>query len=180
MTSKRPTYEATLETKKRGSTLQLLFKAARLLDEEALARVAALPERPRFRRAHTALLPHIDLTGTRVTVLAERVGVTKQAVSQLLDDLEAYGVIAREADPADARSRLVVFTDNGKKSLLEGLAVLQKLEADLEDAIGSSTMKGLREGVLAVLSAVDAGALPLRREAPVAAASAPSATPKRR
>jgi hypothetical protein len=48
--------------------------------------------RPRLRRSHTSLLPHIDLGGTRVTDLAERLGVSKQAASQLVDDLEAIGV----------------------------------------------------------------------------------------
>lgn len=182
MAAKKKTYEATLETKKRESTLQLLFKAARLLDEEALARVAMLPDRPRIRRSHTALFPHIDLAGTRVTDLAERVGVTKQAISQLLDDLEALGVVARVPDPADARSRLVVFTDRGKKGLLEGLAVLQKLEADLERAVGADAMSGLREGVVAVVAALDRDPEVLRKvQAPTAVVEpTPDAQRKRR
>lgn len=159
MASKKKTFEAALEEKKLESTLQLLFKAARLLDEEALARVARLPDHPKLRRAHTALLPHIDLDGTRVTDLAERVGVTKQAISQLLDDLEALGVVERRPDPADARSRRVLFTERGRKGLLEGLAVLRALEADLARAVGAEAMRGLREGTLAVLGALAAGEL---------------------
>jgi len=159
MARSKKTYKEALEEQKHGSTLQLLFKAARLLDEEALLRVAKLPDRPRLRRSHTALFPHIDLDGTRVTDLAERVGVSKQAISQLLDDLEALGVVAREPDPADARSRRVVFTERGKKGLLEGLATLAKLEADLVRAVGEGPMRGLREGIVAVVAALDEGRL---------------------
>src|SRR5688572_1477271 len=91
-------FAAELEARKHESTLQLLFKASRLLDESALARVAARTGGPRLRRSHTGLFPHIDLQGTRITDLAERLGVTKQAVSQLVDDLEQLGILARTSD----------------------------------------------------------------------------------
>lgn len=137
-----------LERTKRESTVQVLFKVARLLDELALERAAAKPGAPRLRRSHTSLLPHIALEGTRITDLAERLGISKQAVSQLVDDLEAFGVVARVNDPEDARARRVVFTDRGKKGLLEGLAVLKGLEAELVNEVGSQRMKNLREALL--------------------------------
>ena len=46
-----------------------------------------------IRPSHTALLPHIDLEGTRLTVLAERLGVSKQATSQLVGDMEEMGMV---------------------------------------------------------------------------------------
>lgn len=148
-------FKRQLERQKDGSTLQLLFKAARRLDEEAIARVARSKGAPRLRRSHTSLLPHIDLEGTRVSDLAERLGVTKQAVSQLVDDLEAMGVLRREVDAADARAKRVLFTDKGRATLLEGLGVHRALEAELTERVGTATMAGLREGVLAILSVVD-------------------------
>lgn len=147
-------YRSALEQAKHASTLQLLFRAARLLDEEALRRVAALPGRPRLRRSHTNLFPHIDLEGTRITDLADRVGVSKQAISQLVDDLEASGVVARVADPDDARAKRVVFTARGRAGLLDGLAVLGALEAELATTIGDRTMAALRSSLLAVLDVV--------------------------
>jgi DNA-binding MarR family transcriptional regulator len=141
-----------LEAAKRQSTLQLLFKAARLLDEEALARVAAKPGRPRLRRSHTALFPHIDLDGTRITDLAERVGVTKQAVSQLVDDLVAAGVVDRVEDPGDARARRVVFTERGRAGIFEGLEVLRELETELAKKIGKGKMKALGTTLAEILA----------------------------
>jgi DNA-binding MarR family transcriptional regulator len=141
-----------LEAQKEASTLQLLFKAARLLDEEALRRVAHEKDALRLRRSHTALLPHIDLGGTRVSVLAERLGISKQAVSELIDELESAGVLRRTPDPIDARARLVSFTPRGLDGLLEGVAVLRQLEAEIARSIGASTMQGLRVALLRILS----------------------------
>jgi DNA-binding MarR family transcriptional regulator len=148
-------YRERLEAEKRASTLQLLFKAARLLDEEALKRVAEKPGRTRLRRSHTSLLPHIDLEGTRVTDLAERLGVSKQAASQLVDDLEQLGVLARVADAQDARARRVVFTKLGREGLLEGLSVLRALELELSSRIGAKKMEQLRVALLAILADLD-------------------------
>ncbi len=139
-----------LASAKRASTLQVLFKVARLLDEAALERVARVRGAPRLRRSHTSLLPHIDLDGTRITDLAERVGVTKQAVSQLVDDLEGMGVLARVPDPDDARARRVVFTELGRQGLLDGLAVLAAMEEELAGAIGEKPMLELRTALLSI------------------------------
>jgi DNA-binding MarR family transcriptional regulator len=145
-------YRARLEQAKSESTLQLLFKAARLLDERALERSAQRSGRPRLRRSHTSLLPHIDLEGTRITDLAERLGVSKQAASQLVDDLEQLGVLAREPDPDDARAKRVVFTQLGRDGLLDGLALLRDMERELARATSAETMAQLHRALVAVLA----------------------------
>jgi DNA-binding MarR family transcriptional regulator len=145
-------YRVRLETAKNDSTLQLLFKAARLLDERALERVAKQPGRPRLRRSHTSLLPHIDLDGTRITDLADRLGVSKQAASQLVDELVGWGVLAREPDPDDARARRVVYTPLGRDGLLQGLASLRQMEQELAQAIGKERMAELRRALLAIVA----------------------------
>jgi DNA-binding MarR family transcriptional regulator len=148
-------YESELERSKRASTLQVLFKVARLLDELAIARLAAEQQAPALRRAHTSLLPHIALEGTRITDISERLGISKQAVSQLVDDLEALEVVARIPDPEDARARRVVFTERGRAGLLEGLRVLSDLERELSRQIGKARMANLREALLLVLDRLE-------------------------
>ena len=134
-----------LERRKRGSLLQELFRLARLLDETAVARVASSGA-PRLRTSHTALLPHLDLEGTRLVDLAARVGTSKQAVGQLVDDLEAMGVVERVADPEDGRARRVRFTRAGFQALLHGLGVLEQLERDLGAALGRAAWNGCARG----------------------------------
>lgn len=155
-----PHYRQRLEQQKQASTLQLLFKAGRLANERALAMVRArAPETP-VRPAHTALFPHIELEGTRQTVLASRLGISKQGVGQLVDDLVAMGMVERVPDPDDARARRVCFTPSGRLALLDGLAVLMQLQAELDARVGSATMDGLHQGLVAVLAVLEEKASP--------------------
>ena len=143
-------YREKLAAKKKESTLQLLFRCARLTNERALAAVPRRPSDPRLRPAHTALFPHIALEGTRLTALADALGVSKQAVGQLVDELEHMGVVARRPDPADGRARLVVWTARGRAGLLAGLETLAALERDLRSAIGARRWDDLRAALLAL------------------------------
>jgi DNA-binding MarR family transcriptional regulator len=125
-----------------ASTGQLLMKAARLWNEQAIGRVQAAGATA-FRAAHTRLLPHISRDGIRLTELAERVGITKQAVGKLVDDLEAQGVVVREPDPDDGRALRVRYTDRGATALVHGLGVLADLEREIAKSVGKKRMAEL-------------------------------------
>lgn len=143
-------YSARLERAKRGSTAQLLFRCARLVNERALARLQATPGLEGLREAHLRLFPFIALEGTRLTDLATRLGVTKQAVSQLVADLEALGVLEKRPDPLDGRARLITFSERGREGLLHGLGLLAEVEGELRDALGDATLDALHEALLAL------------------------------
>ena len=149
------TDRARLEVEKARSTVQLLFKAARLLNERAIGRVRERTGKP-LRVSHTALLPHLDLAGTRLTVLAERLGVSKQAAGQLVDDLEEMGFVERAPDRADARAKLVRFSKRGQKSLFEGLAVLGELEVELRAIAGAAKLRVVHDVLAALVAAEEA------------------------
>ncbi len=134
-----------LERAKRASTAQLLFRCARRVNERCLEAVRAelgVPIRP----AHTALFPHLDLDGTRQTALAARLGVSKQAVGQLVDELVSMGVLERVPDPADGRARLVRFV-GGREGLMSGVAALSRAERPLWTALGSDRSEALHEAL---------------------------------
>ncbi len=151
------TQEATtLERSKRASLGQVLMKAARLLDEQALARIRVRTGNA-IRPAHSNLFPHIDLEGSRLTVIAQRMGLTKQAVGHLVGDLESMGVVERVPDPTDGRAKLVRFTRrNGRSSLFDGLAVLAEFEEELAQELGDETMEALRVHLPKLLDALEA------------------------
>lgn len=156
-----PEYSRRLEDAKAASTAQLLFRCARLLNERALAEVRALSGQP-VRAAHTALFPHLDLEGTRPTELARRLGVSKQAVGQLIDELEAMGMVERRPDPEDGRARRVHFSARGREALLHGLGVLRGLEAELAAQIGPAQMQALHGALVALNAALTPAGAPPR------------------
>lgn len=138
-----------LEAAKRASSAQLIIRCARLLNERGLARAAERFGVP-LRASHLSVFPHLDLDGTRQTELARRMGVSKQAVHQLVSELEGFGVLSREPDPSDGRALLVRFTPQGARSLLDGMAVLGELDVELAERIGPRRARALHEALTAL------------------------------
>jgi DNA-binding MarR family transcriptional regulator len=134
---------AMVQQQKARTTLQLLFQASRLINELAIGRVQKQAGGEHVRTSHTLLFPHIEPEGTRITTLAHRVGVSKQAVSQLVDDLAESGVLERVADPSDRRAKLVRFTPKGRAAILHGLSVLEEVAGELREGIGHEAMNDL-------------------------------------
>jgi DNA-binding MarR family transcriptional regulator len=143
------------EAARDAATLQLLFKASRLANERALARAGAGAPGPSVGPAHTALFPHLDFEGIRLTDLAAKVGVTKQAVGQLVDDLAQQGVVERIPDPADKRAKRIRFSRRGYAALMHGLGVLGEVEAELSTAVGARRMRELHETLKLVIAALN-------------------------
>lgn len=123
------------------SNFELLFRAARLVNEAAISRVSAAGGR--LRIAHTTLFPHITAGGVRLTELADKLGVTKQAVGPLVDDLEREGVVERVDDPDDRRAKRIRWTSKGQRAMLHGLGVLADLERELACDLGEARLTAL-------------------------------------
>jgi DNA-binding MarR family transcriptional regulator len=94
--------------------------------------------------AHTLLLSHLDVEGTRITVLADRAGITKQSMGQLAIDLEKRGYIERKADPSDHRATLVLFTSTGWQFLHDAYEIKKEIEAEYQAILGEEEMQQLR------------------------------------
>ncbi|MES2632570.1 MAG: MarR family winged helix-turn-helix transcriptional regulator [Pseudomonadota bacterium] len=118
---------------------RLLGHAMRRFDERVLALMAQavdvplalsnLAARQQVSAAHIHITRHLSLEGSRLTDLAARAGMTKQAMGDLVDQCEAWGLVRRESDPNDTRARLVKFTPTGL-SWLEGFRNAVKLAED--------------------------------------------------
>lgn len=94
---------------------------------------------------HTNMIAQLDLHGTRMTTLAERLGVTKQAIGKVVGELEAKGYVRREADPADRRAAVIGFTAEGWRFLQDAHEVKQEIEAEYGAVLGAQGMQELRQ-----------------------------------
>ncbi|MER7208762.1 MarR family transcriptional regulator [Streptosporangium sp. NPDC000239] len=86
----------------------------------------------------------------RMTELAEEHGVQLPTMTVQINRLEEPGLVARGADPADARVRTVELTDEGRARLV---AVRRARIAYLSDRLGALT-QAEREAVAAALPAL--------------------------
>ena len=93
--------------------------------------------------ANTILLPYLDIEGTRLTVLAQRAGLTKQAIGQSIKELQQLGYVIVEADPSDGRARIVRYTQKGQNFIRAGQQVKAQLQAELTERLGESAMAAL-------------------------------------
>ena len=142
-------------TKLPRSTLELLFRAARLVNERAVAS-ARRDGAKDLRLAHTQLFPHITFDGVRITTIAKRLEVSKQAIGPLVDELVDEGLVERIPDPSDARAKLVRWTPRGGEALRHGLGVLARLEDELARRVGRARMDALGDTLERLIAAVDA------------------------
>lgn len=147
---------AAIENAKKASVLQLLFKCARLANEQALEQLKVSTGNQTLRQAHTSLFPYIDFEGTRLTTIADKLGISKQAVSQLVNELEAMGMVERISDPSDGRAKLVRFGAQGQARMLSGLGVLQALAGELEAELGKKAMQQFHQTLLKLEAILEA------------------------
>ncbi len=63
--------------------------------------------------------------------LADRLACVKSNVTQLVDRLEADGLVNRTGDPNDRRSRLAVLTDAGRFAYTQGSEIQMQAEREL-------------------------------------------------
>ena len=129
---------------------QLLLRAGRYYSEICVARVQEFE--PRFTVAHTRVLPHLAEGGVRPRELARRMGMSKQSVNQLLNDLESMGIVRREKDPEDGRGRLIVVTSEGRDSMSLGMDVLRGLETEISEEISPAEVEKVKAGLERVLA----------------------------
>ncbi len=102
---------------------------------------------PFFAEARSEVLAHIPPDGLPQSALAPRMGISKQAVQQFIDQLVADGVATRQADPTDKRLKIVRLTELGLRAREEADRIRQSIDTELRVAIGDKGYKRLRKAL---------------------------------
>jgi DNA-binding MarR family transcriptional regulator len=103
-----------------------------------------------LRLPHMAVLQFPGPDGVRPGTLAERAGISKQAMNQLLGSLEAYGYVVRSDDPNEGRARIIRFTERGRAAYAKIHDVLRDIEREWRDELGPESFVQLKELLLRV------------------------------
>ena len=125
---------------------RLMGHALRRFDERVLSLMAStievplalsnLAARDQVGAAHIHITRHLGLGGSRLTDLAASAGMSKQAMGDLVDQCDAWGLVRREADPYDKRARRVVFTESGLLWLEAFRCAVAQAEDEFRQAVG--------------------------------------------
>lgn len=120
-----------------------LMRAFYWFDEQLRARLA---ERgwTGITRSQSLVLANVANGVTRPSRIAEHLGVTRQAMSQLLGEMAARGLVDLVPDPDDARAQRVASAAAGVTIREAARTILRDLEQELEQRVGPRAMAGLR------------------------------------
>jgi DNA-binding MarR family transcriptional regulator len=99
---------------------------------------------PDLRAAHAPVFMAIDPEGSRVTELAGRTRMTKQAVGELIRYLADRGYLTLGPDPSDGRAKRVELTARGWDAITVGEHVIDTFDRWLEQLIGAGRVVELR------------------------------------
>ncbi len=135
----------------------LLGDALRHFDARVLQLMAAHPDLPlalsnlaardQISAAHIHLTRHLPANGARASTLSISAGISKQAMSDVLDQCEAWGLIERQTDPLDARAKWVSYTQVGQLWLNAFVDAVRKAEQEFRFDVGEDVATVVRLGL---------------------------------
>ncbi len=135
-----------------GWALGVIFRAYVKTARQATAGI------PGGHRGFQVLTASAAATPSNQRTIATQLGIDRTVMTYLLDDMERAGLIARQADPADRRTRLIVATDHGRAVLTELCDRLGRLETHILSTLPAgdqATLKSLLQRLAAALNELD-------------------------
>jgi DNA-binding MarR family transcriptional regulator len=103
-----------------------------------------------LRVPHMAVWQYPGPDGVRPGLLAERAGMSKQAMNQLLRSLEALGYLARSDAPDEGRARIVHLTKRGRAAYEKIHEILGDIEREWRSELGLRNFTQLKKLLLQV------------------------------
>lgn len=138
-----------------GQALQRFDARVMLLmsrNEEVPLALSNLAARGSLNASHVRITRHLALEGLRLTDLAQRARVSKQAMGKLVQQCEAWGLVTRLPDGRDARAQRVVFTPLGLDWLRAFGQAVAQAEGELRASVGAEVATVIAIGLEAYAS----------------------------
>ena len=109
--------------------------------------LANLAGRGALTASHIHITRHLPQDGCGLTELAQRAGVSKQAMGKLVDQCCAWDLVRREPDPRDARAVRIFFTTSGQQWLNAYAQGVQQAQAEFAAAVGAEVATVVQLGL---------------------------------
>ena len=119
-----------------AKSIQILFRNAHSTVDAAVGASLAESGFTELLPWHSAVLRNLGEDGARPSELAARAGVTRQAITKLVGELERLDVVRRDPDPTDGRGVIVRYTDRGLAGLEVARRQMLALERSYAEQVG--------------------------------------------
>lgn len=98
-----------------------------------------------LRPGHGCVFGTITAEGERLTVLAERANLTKQAVGEVVSELERAGYVERVPDPQDGRAKIIRLTERGEAAWTYGQNLIRSVREQWGERYGKERVDTMVE-----------------------------------
>ena len=113
-----------------------------------------------IRPVHGFIFSCISPDGATGIELAEYLGITKQAVSKIIDYLEKNNYVIRKTHPTDKRGKIIVLTERGSEVMKVKDEILTEIEQRWNENIGIERMQMIKEDLTKLVYETSEGKLP--------------------
>lgn len=139
------TFEHFVEAKNTlmGRSLYMAWRLFTILAEEKMTDHGY----PGYRYTYPAVLSQIDETGIRSITIARRLGLTKQAMTNVVKEMEEEGLLYSELDTTDKRARILYLTQAGRDMLVHIGQCNQEITQQLAEAMGRERLESALHGL---------------------------------
>ena len=125
-----------------------ILHAAKLIEDRLEAGLGDLG----LSMAKHSALTRLQEAGEPLTLseLAERLSCVRSNITQLVDRLEADGLVRRVADPADRRSVRAELTELGREKQVAGAGALTKVQGEISEQLGQADVASLESALSSI------------------------------
>ena len=122
----------------------------RLLQASARSLTVAIWERavasghPEIRRSHSAIFDNLDADGTRISTLAARAGISRQAMGAMVREVEELGYLQSTPDERDGRATVVGLTPRGADFCHAAIDAATEVNREVDELLGRESANALR------------------------------------
>ncbi|GLZ33751.1 hypothetical protein Lesp02_59390 [Lentzea sp. NBRC 105346] len=116
--------------------LTLLFTALSAACDVRVRQRLADAGHPQVRTIYGYVFQHLVIGPTKVTDLADLLGMTPQGASKVITEMERAGYVSRYTDPNDSRVRVIELTEHGQHAIDEGRKARAEVTAELLGVLG--------------------------------------------
>jgi DNA-binding MarR family transcriptional regulator len=93
---------------------------------------------------HLLFIAHLDCGVTHASLVAKRMGVTRQAVYKTTRELQKLSLLTLDVDPERRNQKIIHMTARGRRAVTDALDCLSRVEKEVESRLGTENFSRLK------------------------------------